>query len=73
MLEAHDGPSALRLLEDQPRVDLLFTDAVLPSGMTRAQVAKQTRTIQPNLRVLFTTGYAAMRSFIMAGWTRAFT
>ena len=35
MLEAHDGPSALRLLERQRAVDLLFTDVVLPGGMTR--------------------------------------
>jgi CheY-like chemotaxis protein len=59
VLEAHDGPSALRLLERQEaRVDLLFTDVVLPSGMTGAEVAKAALRIQPNLRVLFTTGYA---------------
>jgi PAS domain S-box-containing protein len=58
VLEAHDGPSALRLLDRQPRVDLLFTDVVLPSGMTGAQVAAQARAIRPSLKVLFTTGYA---------------
>jgi PAS domain S-box-containing protein len=58
VIEAHDGPSALRLLERQPRVDLLFTDVVLPSGMTGAQVAAQARALRPNLKVLFTTGYA---------------
>ena len=39
VIEAHDGPSALRLLERQARVDLLFTDVVLPGGMTGAQAA----------------------------------
>jgi len=58
VIEAHDGPSALRLLERQTRVDLLFTDVVLPSGMTGAQVAEQARTLRPDLKVLFTTGYA---------------
>lgn len=58
VLEAHDGPSAIRLLERQPRVDLLFTDVVLPSGMTGAQVAAQARALRPNLKVLYTTGYA---------------
>jgi CheY-like chemotaxis protein len=59
VLEAHDGPSALRLLERQEgRVDLLFTDVVLPSGMTGAVVAEQARAIRPGLKVLFTTGYA---------------
>ena len=58
VVEAHDGLSALRLLERQPRVDLLFTDVVLPGGMTGAQVAAQARAIRPSLKVLFTTGYA---------------
>jgi len=59
VLEAHDGPSALRLLERQEgRVDLLFTDVVLPSGMTGAIVAQEARKLRPGLRVLFTTGYA---------------
>ncbi|MDQ8755807.1 PAS domain-containing protein [Sphingosinicella sp. LHD-64] len=59
VLEAHDGPSALRLLERQEgRVDLLFTDVVLPGGMTGAVLAKEARVLRPDLRVLFTTGYA---------------
>jgi signal transduction histidine kinase len=58
VVEAHDGPSALRLLERQARVDLLFTDVVLPGGMTGAQVAQQAREARPALKVLFTTGYA---------------
>jgi signal transduction histidine kinase len=58
VVEAHDGPSALRLLERQGRVDLLFTDVVLPGGITGAQVAAQARELKPSLKVLFTTGYA---------------
>jgi CheY-like chemotaxis protein len=58
VLEAHDGPSALRLLERHPRVDLLFTDVVLPGGMTGAQVAAQAKAMRETLKVLFTTGYA---------------
>jgi CheY-like chemotaxis protein len=58
VLEAHDGPSALRLLERQARVDLLFSDVVLPGGMTGAQAAAQARELRPGLKVLFTTGYA---------------
>jgi CheY-like chemotaxis protein len=42
----------------QPRVDLLFTDVVLPAGLTGAQVAAQARELRPDLKVLFTTGYA---------------
>jgi len=59
VLEAHDGPSALRLLERQEgNVDLLFTDVVLPGGMTGAVLAGEARALRPGLRILFTTGYA---------------
>lgn len=58
VIEAHDGASALRLLERQTRVDLLFSDVVLPGEMTGAQVAKQATVLRPALKILFTTGYA---------------
>jgi PAS domain S-box-containing protein len=58
VLETRDGPSALRLLDQEARIDLLFTDVVLPSGMTGAQLAAKARTMRPSLKVLFTTGYA---------------
>jgi hypothetical protein len=48
VLEAHDGPSALRLLERQGGdVDLLFTDVVLPSGMMGNKLAEQARALCP--------------------------
>ena len=58
VIEAADGPSALRLLQTKAPVDLLFTDVVLPGGLTGAQVAAQARELRPGLKVLFTTGYA---------------
>jgi CheY-like chemotaxis protein len=58
VLEAHDGPSALRVLEQEQNISLLFTDVVLPGGMTGAQLAAQARGLRPSLNVLFTTGYA---------------
>ncbi len=59
VLEAHDGPSALRLLERRKgEIDLLFTDVILPNGLTGAGVAEEALKIQPGLKVLFTTGYA---------------
>lgn len=58
VLEAADGPSALGLFERSKRIDLLFTDVVLPNGMTGAVLADRARAMQPTLKVLFTTGYA---------------
>jgi CheY-like chemotaxis protein len=57
VLEAHDGPSALRLLERQETpVDLLFTDIVMPA-MTGRELADEAQKRQPRLRVLYTSGY----------------
>jgi PAS domain S-box-containing protein len=58
VLEAPDGPSSLQMLERNAHIDLLFTDVVLPGGMTGAQLAAQARGRWPKLKVLFTTGYA---------------
>ena len=57
-LEAEDGPSAMRLLGSDLRVDLLVTDVGLPGGMNGRQVADAGRIFRPDLKVLFITGYA---------------
>lgn len=57
VLEAHDGPSAMRLLErTDVSVDLLFSDIVMP-GMSGWELAKRALAHKPALRVLFTSGY----------------
>jgi CheY-like chemotaxis protein len=57
VLEACDGPQALALLEGPQRIDLLFTDIVLP-GMSGKAVADQATARRPELKVLFATGYS---------------
>jgi PAS domain S-box-containing protein len=56
-LEAVDGPSGLRILRANARIDLLVTDVGLP-GMNGRQLADQARETRPDLKVLFITGYA---------------
>ena len=58
VLEAADGPAALRFLESQVKVDLIFSDVVLPGGLTGAQIAARAQAMRPGIKVLFTTGYA---------------
>ena len=58
VLEAGDGPTALRLLRMDARVDALVTDVGLPGGMNGRQVADAARERRPDLPVLFITGYA---------------
>lgn len=54
---AECGPVALSMLRDGQRFDLLFTDEVMPGGMSGTQLAEAARRIQPELKVLFTSGY----------------
>ncbi|MEA2912971.1 MAG: hypothetical protein QOJ15_5052 [Bradyrhizobium sp.] len=56
-LEAVDGPSGLRILRTNGRVDLLITDVGLP-GMNGRQLADQARETRSGLKILFVTGYA---------------
>ena len=58
VIEARDASSAIAALVEHGRIDLLFTDVVLPGGKTGADLAREARKTQPGLKVLFTTGYA---------------
>ncbi len=58
ILEAENGPQAVNVLARHPDVDLLFTDIIMPGGMTGADLAREVRVTNPGLRVLFTSGYA---------------
>ena len=57
-LEAPDGPSGLKVLQSDARVDLLVSDVGLPGGMNGRQMADAARVARPDLKVLFITGYA---------------
>jgi signal transduction histidine kinase/ActR/RegA family two-component response regulator len=54
---AGNAAAALELLDKIDRLDLLFTDVILPGGMTGMQLAEQSRKLRPGLRVLFASGY----------------
>jgi CheY-like chemotaxis protein len=58
VLEAADGPSALEILRHGAHVDLLFTDLVMPGGLSGWEVAIRAREMKPGIKVLLTSGYA---------------
>jgi CheY-like chemotaxis protein len=58
VIESVNGPTALAILEENPNVDLLFTDMVMPGGMTGAELAAQAQVKWPRMKILFTSGYA---------------
>ena len=55
--QASAAPAALAMLERDGSIELLFTDIVLPEGISGLELARRARAIRPGLRVLFTSGY----------------
>jgi len=58
VLEASDGPAALQILERGDPIDLVFTDLIMPGGLSGREVAIRAREIKPGIKVLLTSGYA---------------
>jgi len=56
VIAAENGLEALRLLRSNPRIDLLFTDIVMPE-MNGLRLAEHARQLRPRIRTLFSTGY----------------
>lgn len=57
VIEASTAEAAMAIVDSTQRIDLLFTDAVLPDRSGRA-MADASQKMRPGLKVLFTTGYA---------------
>ena len=58
VLQAEDAAAALRILDREPGIALLFTDVVLPGG-DGVTLAREARLRRPRLAVLYTSGYAS--------------
>lgn len=58
VLSAGNGPAALALLRAHDDIDLLFTDIMMPGGMSGWQLVEAARVVRPDLRVLYTSGYS---------------
>ena len=57
VLEAGDAEQGLAIAREPGRIDLLFTDVVLP-GRSGRVLADEVHAFRPELKVLFTTGYS---------------
>ena len=60
VLEAPSGDEAYRLLLAYPdlRIDVLFTDIVMPGRFDGIDLAHAANILRPGLRVVFATGFA---------------
>ncbi len=58
VIEADSGLAALNVLDRGDPIDVLFTDVVMPGGITGLELAHEALQRRPGLKVLFTSGYA---------------
>lgn len=54
-----DAQEALSLLRDNQAFDLLFSDVIMPGGMTGPQLGQAAMQIAPHIKILYTSGYPA--------------
>lgn len=60
VIEADNGPAAFRAWDRAGgAVDLLFTDLVMPEGISGHALAAELQGLKPELKVIFTSGYSA--------------
>jgi len=59
VLQAPDAHSALRLLDSEAalRIDAVFSDVVLPGGLSGPELVDRIRCSRPGIPALFTSGY----------------
>jgi PAS domain S-box-containing protein len=57
VLKADDAQSALEIVNGGEKIDLLFTDVIMPGPLHSPELARQAKAKLPKLAVLFTSGY----------------
>ena len=57
VVTAPNAAKAMKVLRTDRRIDLLFTDMVMPGGVSGLQLARQARELRPELPILLTSGY----------------
>ena len=59
VVEAASGEAALDILAERNDIDLVFSDIVMPGGMTGMDLAEQVNKRHPDIMVLLTSGYTS--------------
>jgi PAS domain S-box-containing protein len=59
VLEAGHGAAALAILSETSNIDIVFSDLVMPGGISGIDLARQVREGYPGTRVILTSGYSA--------------
>jgi PAS domain S-box-containing protein len=66
---AATGPEGLAILEREASVDLLFTDIVMPGGISGTELARRALRLRPDLKVLLSSGYTREANRSRPAWS----
>jgi PAS domain S-box-containing protein len=58
VLCARNGAEAIQMLESGQEFELLFSDVVMPNGMSGVELARETKRLSKGIKILLTSGYA---------------
>ena len=58
VFEAEDAASAVELIDSGAKIDLVFSDVMMPGPLTSLDLSKAVRNKLPSAQLLFTSGYA---------------
>jgi PAS domain S-box-containing protein len=58
VLQAGDGRAALEILQTPEKIDLLFSDVVMPNGLSGQDLLVEARALRPGLKALLASGYS---------------
>jgi PAS domain S-box-containing protein len=67
VVEAESANEALAIIEQDRRIDLVFSDVIMGTGTTGIELARSIKASRPDLPVLLTSGYTAQRLVPNAG------
>lgn len=59
ILEAENGIDALTLVDQRPDIEMLFSDIVMPKGVSGIELARMVRSRHPHIAVLLTSGFTS--------------
>ena len=58
VIEAVDAASGLQRFKENPQIDLVFTDVIMPGGTSGIEMSKEMLVQNPHTLILLATGYS---------------
>jgi PAS domain S-box-containing protein len=57
VVTATDANEAIKVLEANPSIDVLFSDVIMPNGMNGVELSRKAREMRSDLKILLASGY----------------